>query len=86
VVTPDALAPFARPAPPQADPQPLPYLRQAGRTNYDVQLEVAVRPGGTQQETVVVRSNLRTLYWTVPQVLRLGGWRRQWEASRGVTC
>lgn len=69
VVTPEALAPFAQPAPPQEDPQPLPYLRQAGRTNYDVQLEVAVLPAGTQRESVVARSNLRTLYWTVPQVL-----------------
>jgi fumarylacetoacetase len=75
VVTPDALAPFECEAPPQ-DPPPLPYLQQpqGQRRNYDVRLEVAIQPGGgggggsDASETVVTRSNLRTLYWTLPQV------------------
>ncbi|EFN57479.1 hypothetical protein CHLNCDRAFT_142999 [Chlorella variabilis] len=70
VVTPQALEPFARPAPPQHDPAPLPYLQQPQRSNYDVALEVAVQPaGGCAGETVVARSNLRTLYWTMPQMI-----------------
>ncbi|KAI7844294.1 hypothetical protein COHA_002092 [Chlorella ohadii] len=93
IVTPDALEPFACSAPPQDDPQPLPYLRQrpGERTNYDIQLEVAIQPsssssgcstegggGGSAgdaggessgQPTVVTRSNLRTMYWTLPQMI-----------------
>ncbi|KAL4859929.1 Fumarylacetoacetase [Chlorella vulgaris] len=76
VVTPDALAPFECEAPPQ-DPPPLPYLQQpqGQRRNYDVRLEVAIQPGGgggggsDASETVVTRSNLRTLYWTLPQMM-----------------
>ena len=81
VVTPDALEPFACPAP-QQHPAVLPYLQQPeGRSNYDVRLEVAIQPevmqpgGGSQgaaaaaaEPSVVTRSNLRTLYWTLPQV------------------
>ena len=88
IVTPHALEPFACAAPPQDDPQPLPYLRQQPdeRTNYDIQLEVALQPAGGRgggeaaggsssgQATVVTRSNLKTMYWTLPQV---GGCLRQ---------
>lgn len=77
------------PAPAQADPLPLPYLRQLDgeRTNYDVQLEVSIVPegqgrasdsggasgtrqarGGVPQPTLATRSNMRTMYWTLPQV------------------
>ena len=95
VVTPEALEPFACPAP-QQDPAVLPYLQQpGGRSNYDVQLEVAIQPQAVQPEavqaagssqgssqgaaaaaepSVVTRSNLRTLYWTLPQV----GGRYRW--------
>lgn len=83
IVTPDALGTFACAAPLQDDPQPLPYLRQQPdeRTNYDIQLEVAIQPAGGSgdgeaagssssagQATVVTRSNLKTMYWTLPQV------------------
>ena len=91
VVTPEALEPFACPAP-QQDPAVLPYLQQpGGRSNYDVQLEAAIQPQAVQPEalqagrglqgaaaaaepSVVTRSNLRTLYWTLPQV----GVRHRW--------
>ena len=104
VVTPDALQPFACAAPPQDEPQPLPYLRQAAgqRTNYDVQLQAAIQPGAAgaaaaggaaaaaagggggaaaaAEPSVVTRTNLRTLYWTLPQV----GWALSRAAVAGL--
>ena len=70
MVTPEALAPWAVPAPPQ-DPPPLPYLREpAGRrSNYDLALEVAIRPEGAARAAVVSRSSMRSLYWTLPQMI-----------------
>ncbi|KDD73772.1 fumarylacetoacetate hydrolase [Helicosporidium sp. ATCC 50920] len=69
VVTAEALAPFAH-APPQQDPEVLPYLRHAkGSTNYDVKLEVAVLPEGEDKETVLTRSSMGALYWTPAQML-----------------
>lgn len=80
MVPPEALAPFAVPAPPQ-DPAPLPYLRPAtaaARSNYDVRLEVRLEPSssasgssgsGANAGTLVASSNLRTCYWTVPQMI-----------------
>ncbi|GAB4816852.1 hypothetical protein N2152v2_003898 [Parachlorella kessleri] len=66
VVTAEALEPFRALAPPQ-DPAPLPYL--AGeRWNYDLQLEVDITPQGEQPSTVT-RSDLSTLYWTLPQMI-----------------
>lgn len=78
VVTLDALEPFKAPAPPQ-DPPPLPYLRPTGpRCNYDVRLEASILPGGKQEhgstmpteaQVTVTRSNMHTLYWTLPQMV-----------------
>ncbi|PSC75747.1 fumarylacetoacetase [Micractinium conductrix] len=85
VVTLEALQPFAVAAPPQEAPCPLPYLRQppGQRTNFNISLEVALQPAGSgggggsgsggearaAEATVVTRSNLRTLYWTLPQMI-----------------
>lgn len=67
VVTLDALEPF-RTAGPNQDPPVLPYLEQSGASNYSIDLEVAIQPesGG---ETVVCRSNMKHLYWSMRQQL-----------------
>jgi len=66
VVTLDALEPFRCPGPPQ-DPPPLEYLKSSGDRAYDIQLEVAIRPAGKSDSTVVCRSNFRHLYWNYCQ-------------------
>ncbi len=67
VVTLDAMEPF-RIAGPQQDPVVLPYLRSDKPHNFDVQLEVFIRPEN-QQEQLVCRSNYRYMYWNLAQQL-----------------
>lgn len=67
VVPLDALEPFRVPQRPQ-DPPVRDYLRVDADWSFDVHLEVAVAPDGGD-ETVVCQTNLRHLYWTVPQQL-----------------
>ena len=60
-VTPlEALEPFRVAAVPQL-PEPLPHLRAADRTVFDIDLEVALAGD------VVARTSARNLYWTVEQ-------------------
>ncbi len=66
VVTLEALEPF-RCAPPIQDPAPLPYLLAKDDFTYDVPLEARLRPARSADETVISRSNLRHLYWTMRQ-------------------
>ncbi|HEX7070921.1 MAG TPA: fumarylacetoacetase, partial [Rhodothermales bacterium] len=66
VVPLEALAPFRRSAPPP-DPEPLPYLRDAAGSTFDLHLEVGLQPAETAEETAVCRSNHRHLYWTLAQ-------------------
>lgn len=61
VVPLEALEPFRVPGPRQ-DPEPLPYLR-GGRGNLDVELEVRLN------DTIICRSNMKYLYWTMAQQL-----------------
>lgn len=70
MVTPEALEPFQCEAPPQSDPQPLPYLRQTPqqRTAYDICLTADIIPAGSQQPYRFTSSNARHIYWTFPQV------------------
>ncbi len=63
----EALEPFRTTGPVQ-DPPPLPYLSSGGAHAFDVQLEVVIQPTGGP-ETVVSRSNLKYLYWTLAQQL-----------------
>jgi fumarylacetoacetase len=60
IVALDALASCRIDGMPQ-EPTPLPHLRQPSRAHFDVELEVRVN------ETVVSRSNLRHLYWSIAQ-------------------
>ncbi|MBA0839994.1 hypothetical protein Goarm_005674 [Gossypium armourianum] len=68
IVTLDALQPFACDAPKQ-DPPPLPYLAEKTSKNYDIALEVQIKPSGQKDSSVVTRSNLKNLYWTLTQQL-----------------
>ncbi len=78
VVTLEALRPYRVPAfaRPAGDPQPLPYLadeNDAAQGGIDLRLEVALltrvmRETG-QPPAVVSRSRLRSLYWTLAQML-----------------
>ena len=81
VVTPDALGPFAVPPPPQ-HPPPLPYLTPRTtpehNVNYDVHLEAflaiprqkkSVVGSANNRRFFVTKSNMKTLYWTLPQMI-----------------
>jgi len=48
---------------PEQDPEPLPYLRVPGEWALDAELEVEIG------DSVVSRTNVRGLYWTMPQQL-----------------
>ncbi len=67
IVTLDALEP-CRVEGPEQEPGVLPYLRYEGKKNFDIELEVAVRPEGSQ-ETRVCQTNFRYMYWNVNQQL-----------------
>lgn len=64
VVMLDALGAF-RVAGPEQVPEPLPYLQTEGALNFDLNLEVAIKP--QTSETVVCRTNARHLYWNIRQ-------------------
>ncbi|KAF5728874.1 fumarylacetoacetase [Tripterygium wilfordii] len=68
IVTLDALEQFACDAGKQ-DPPPLPYLAEKTSKNYDISLEVEIKPAGNEDSCVVTRSNFKHLYWTVTQQL-----------------
>ena len=68
IVTLDALEPFRVTQPEQA-PQPLEYLRHAGKHAFDIALEVRLRPEGAAEATTIARTNFRHLYWTMAQQL-----------------
>lgn len=68
IVTLDALEPFACEAPKQ-DPPPLPYLAEKVSKNYDLSLEVHIKPVNHKDSSIVTRSNLKHLYWTLTQQL-----------------
>jgi fumarylacetoacetase len=67
IVTLDALDAF-RVAGPNQEPAPLPYLTQEGKKNFDIKLEVAIKPEDSE-ETVVATSNFKYMYWSMAQQL-----------------
>jgi fumarylacetoacetase len=67
VVTLDALEPF-RVKGPEQHPEVLPYLQIDGNNNFDVQLEVCLKPNRVDQ-LVVSRTNFKYMYWNVFQQL-----------------
>lgn len=68
IVTLDALEPFSCDAPTQ-NPPPLPYLDEKTSRNYDISLQVLIKPAGQEDSIVVTRSNFKHLYWTLTQQL-----------------
>ena len=70
VVPMEALMPFAVANYPQ-DPEPLPYLRHSDAFNFDINLEVSIRPQDCPEEesSIVCQSNFRHMYWTTKQQL-----------------
>jgi len=68
VVTCTALEPFRVPGPEQ-DPLPPPYLRQSAPNNFDIHLEAALRPNGSEQATTLSRTNFKHIYWSTAQQL-----------------
>jgi fumarylacetoacetase len=67
IVTMDALEPFMVEGPPQ-DPPVLPYLQTSGKNNFDIVLEVKIKPEAAEA-VVVSRSNFKYMYWNVLQQL-----------------
>ena len=67
VVTLEALEEFKVYGPKQT-PKVLPYLRFKGPRNYDLKLEVAIKPQGGK-ETVISHSNFKYMYWNMCQQL-----------------
>jgi fumarylacetoacetase len=47
----------------------LPYLRAEGERAFDIHLEVALQPAGSQHPYVICRSNYKHLYWNMCQQL-----------------
>jgi len=67
VITLDALEPFRCKGPEQM-PEVLPYLKFDGDRNFDINLEVIIKPGNNQ-EASVCKSNFRYMYWNMSQQL-----------------
>jgi fumarylacetoacetase len=67
IVTLDALEAF-RVSGPAQDPAPLPYLTQEGKKNFDIKMQVAIKPENGE-ETVVANSNFKYMYWSMAQQL-----------------
>ena len=63
----EALEPF-RVSGPKQDPEVLPYLQYKGIKNYDLNLEVGIRPENGK-ETLVSKSNFKYMYWNMAQQL-----------------
>lgn len=67
IITMDALEPFRTKGPKQ-DPAPFPYLQLKGKQNFDINLEVAIKPENSS-ETIVTKSNYKYMYWSMSQQL-----------------
>ncbi len=67
VVTLEALEPF-RTASPKQDPEVLDYLKFDGDKNFDINLEVSLKPENGD-ENVICNSNFKYMYWNMAQQL-----------------
>jgi fumarylacetoacetase len=67
VVTLDALEPY-RVAGYEQNPEVLPYLQYEGNKNYDIKLEVEIKPEGGEGK-IVSESNFKYMYWNMNQQL-----------------
>lgn len=67
IITLDALDAF-RVAGPKQDPEVFPYLNYEGLKNFDINLEVSIKPEGAEA-TIVSNSNFKYMYWNICQQL-----------------
>jgi len=67
IVTLEALEPFRVEGPAQ-DPPVLPYLQFQGKKNFDIRLEVFLKPADGN-ENLICRSNFKYMYWNMAQQL-----------------
>ena len=67
IVTMDALEPF-RCSGPEQKPEVLPYLQFEGEGNFDINLEVLIKPENSS-ETSICKSNFKYMYWNMSQQL-----------------
>lgn len=67
IVTMEALEPFQVAGPVQ-EPKVQSYLEFDGDKNYDINLEVALQPDGTEEQTICI-SNYKYMYWNMAQQL-----------------
>jgi fumarylacetoacetase len=67
IVTLDGLEPF-RVEGPKQNPDVLPYLQTPGLKNFDIHLEVSLKPANGEEATIC-RSNTKYLYWNINQQL-----------------
>ena len=67
IVTMDALEPF-RISGPQQNPKVLPYLEYEGKKHFNINLEAAIKPEGSE-EKAVTNSNFKYMYWNMAQQL-----------------
>lgn len=67
VVTLEALEPF-RTASPKQEPEVLDYLKFEGDKNFDINLEVYLRPENGE-ENLICKSNYKYMYWNMTQQL-----------------
>lgn len=67
IVTLEALEPF-RVEGPKQDPQALPYLQSTGKRNFNIDLDVSLKPENGN-ENPLCHSNFRYMYWNVAQQL-----------------
>ena len=68
IVTTFALEPFKVAGPAQAEPEPLPYLKDSNIGNYDINLTVTINTK-EGDSMVVSNSNYKYMYWSVFQQL-----------------
>ena len=67
IVTLEALQPF-KVAGPKQEPEVLPYLKTDGENNFDINLEVIIKPESSEAKTVC-KSNYKYMYWNMKQQL-----------------
>jgi len=67
IVTLEALEQFKVSGPSQ-NPEVLPYLKYSGKKNYNIELEVSIKPEDSEEQ-VIAKSNFKYLYWNMAQQL-----------------
>jgi fumarylacetoacetase len=67
IVTLEALESF-RVEGPKQEPAVLPYLQTSGKRNFDISLELSLKPQNGE-ENIICKSNFRHMYWNMAQQL-----------------